>query len=61
MSGPSGIEVVLNPDYKDILFAFSAKKVEYLLVDAYALAVHGLPRVGISTSGFVAPQRTPNA
>ena len=35
---------LLNPDYKDILSAFSAEKVEYMLVGAYALAAHGLPR-----------------
>ncbi len=34
----------MNPDYKDILSAFSAEGVEYLLVGAYALAVHGIPR-----------------
>lgn len=35
---------MLNPDYRDILSAFGAEKVEYLLVGAYAMAVHGLPR-----------------
>ena len=35
---------MLNPDYKDILSAFDAEEVEYLLVGAYALAAHGLPR-----------------
>ena len=35
---------MLNPDYKDILSAFDEEKVEYLLVGAYALAVHGLAR-----------------
>ena len=35
---------MLNPDYQDILSAFNEEKVEYLLVGAYALAVHGLPR-----------------
>ena len=35
---------MLNPDYKDILSAFNAEGVDYLLVGAYALAVHGLPR-----------------
>jgi hypothetical protein len=34
----------LNPDFKDILLEFSAAGVEYLLVGAYALAVHGVPR-----------------
>jgi len=35
---------LLNPDYRDMLSAFSDEQVEYLLVGAYALAVHGLPR-----------------
>jgi hypothetical protein len=35
---------LLNPDYRDMLSAFSEERVEYLLVGAYALAVHGLPR-----------------
>ena len=35
---------MLNPDYSDILSAFNDEKVEYLLVGAYALAAHGLPR-----------------
>lgn len=35
---------MLNPDFRDILSAFNARRVEYLLVGAYAVAVHGLPR-----------------
>ncbi len=35
---------MLNPDFRDILSEFNAKGVEYLLVGAYAVAVHGLPR-----------------
>jgi Nucleotidyltransferase of unknown function (DUF6036) len=35
---------VLNPDYRDILSIFNEEKVEYLVVGAYALAAHGLPR-----------------
>jgi hypothetical protein len=35
---------LLNPDYRDILSAFSEENVEYQLVGAYALAVHGLVR-----------------
>jgi len=34
----------LNPDFLDMLSAFSEERVEFLVVDAYALAVHGLPR-----------------
>ena len=32
---------MLNPDYRDILFAFSEAGVKYLLVGAYAMAAHG--------------------
>ena len=35
---------MLNSHYKDILLLLSEKKVEYLLVGAYAMAVHGYPR-----------------
>ncbi len=35
---------MLNQDYKDMLSALLREKVDFLLVGAYALAVHGLPR-----------------
>jgi len=35
---------LLNPDFHDILSEFCAARVEFLLVGAYALAAHGLPR-----------------
>ena len=35
---------MLNDDYKEMLSCFSDEKVEYLLVGAHALAVHGHPR-----------------
>ncbi|MDX6381810.1 MAG: hypothetical protein QOI57_2834 [Rubrobacteraceae bacterium] len=41
MSGLSREKRLLNPDYRDILSAFTEESVEYLLVGAYALAVHG--------------------
>ncbi len=34
----------MNPDFRDMLSAFIAEGVEFLLVGAYALAVHGVPR-----------------
>lgn len=34
----------MNPDFRDMLSALSAEGVEYLLVGAYAVAVHGHPR-----------------
>lgn len=35
---------MLNPDYRDILSIFNEENVDYLVVGAYALAAHGLPR-----------------
>ena len=35
---------MLNQDYKDILSLLLAKKVDFLLVGAYAMAVHGFTR-----------------
>ena len=35
---------MLNPDFHDILSIFNDQGVDYLLVGAYALAVHGFPR-----------------
>ena len=35
---------MLNPDFRDILSVLNEERVDYLLVGAYALAVHGLPR-----------------
>jgi hypothetical protein len=34
----------MNPDYRDMLSALSEAGVEYLVVGAYAMAVHGVPR-----------------
>lgn len=35
---------MLNPDFKDILSAFIAERVEFLVVGAYAMAFHGYVR-----------------
>jgi hypothetical protein len=35
---------MLNPDFKEIISAFNDGNVEYLVVGAYAVAAHGLPR-----------------
>lgn len=35
---------MLNSDFRDMLSALSAESAEFLLVGAYALAAHGLPR-----------------
>lgn len=34
----------MNPDFRDMLSALSGEGAEYLLVGAYAVAVHGVPR-----------------
>jgi hypothetical protein len=34
----------MNPDFVDLLRAFAAADVRFLIVGAYALAVHGRPR-----------------
>lgn len=34
----------LNEDFRDLLVAFLAHRVEFLVVGAYALAAHGVPR-----------------
>src|SRR5215216_7482012 len=41
MPGLSREKLLLNPDYRDILSVFAEEGVKYLLVGAYALAVHG--------------------
>lgn len=51
---------MLNPDYRDILSAFADADVEYLLVDAYALAAHGQPRATGNLDLWVRPS-TENA
>lgn len=35
---------MLNPDFRDMLSALSEHDVDYMVVGAYALAFHGLPR-----------------
>jgi hypothetical protein len=44
MHGPSAAVSMLNPDFRDILSALNAERAEYLLVGAYAVAAHGIPR-----------------
>lgn len=33
-----------QPDFKELLELFNARRVDYLIVGAYALAFHGAPR-----------------
>jgi len=45
----------LNNDYKDILLKLSDRKVKFLLVGAYAMAVHGYPRSTMDIDLWVKP------
>jgi hypothetical protein len=46
---------MLNEDYKDILLALSVEKASFLLVGAYALAVHGYPRATMDMDIWIMP------
>jgi predicted nucleotidyltransferase len=46
---------MLNNDYKDILLKLSDRKVKFLLVGAYAMAVHGYPRSTMDIDLWVSP------
>jgi predicted nucleotidyltransferase len=46
---------MLNKDYRDILRALSAEKVEFLLVGAYAMAAHGCVRVTMDIDLWIMP------
>src|SRR6202789_4131903 len=44
---------MLNKDYREMLQCLLEEKVRFLLVDAYALAVHGFPRATKDIDFFV--------
>ncbi len=46
---------MLNEDYRDMLRALSDEKVRFLLVGAYALAIHGYPRATMDIDIWVEP------
>jgi len=46
---------MLNEDYRDILQSLSDQNVEFLLVGAYAIAVHGYPRATMDIDIWVRP------
>ena len=46
---------MLNDDYKDILLALSEQKAEFILVGAYAIAVHGYPRSTMDIDLWIKP------
>jgi hypothetical protein len=45
----------MNSDFSDMLSALSAEGVEYLLIGAYAMAVHGVPRATGDIDVWVRP------
>ena len=47
---------MLNSHYKNILSILSGKKVKFLLVGAYAMAVHGYPRTTMGIDLLVMPE-----
>jgi hypothetical protein len=46
----------MSPDFKDLLSAFNAHRVEYLVVGAHALAVHGYVRATGDLDVWVRPE-----
>jgi len=46
---------MLNNDYKDMLLALSNRKAKFLLVGAYAMAVHGYPRSTMDIDLWIMP------
>jgi len=46
---------MLNNDYKDILRALSERKAKFILVGAYAMAVHGFPRSTMDIDLWIMP------
>lgn len=48
---------MLNPDYAEMLCALSDEGVEFLLVGAYAMAAHGVPRATGDIDVWVNPSR----
>ena len=47
----------MNPDFSDLLAAFNAHDVEYIVVDAHALAAHGHVRATKDMDVWVRPSR----
>jgi uncharacterized nucleotidyltransferase DUF6036 len=46
----------MNPDFRDLLAAFNARGVEFLIVGAYALAAHGFVRATKDLDVWVKPE-----
>ncbi len=47
----------MNPDFKELLLAFNAHNVEYLIVGAHALAAHGHVRATKDLDVWVRPEK----
>ena len=45
----------VQQDFKDLLALFNAHKVEYIIIGAYALAHHGVPRYTGDLDIFLRP------
>jgi hypothetical protein len=54
MRGPF-VESRLNRDYSDVLSALCAEGAEFLIVGAYAVGVHGIPRATGDIDVWVRP------
>ena len=48
----------MNPDFKELLLAFNAHNVEYLIVGAHALAAHGRVRATKDMDVWVRPEQS---
>ena len=48
---------MLNPDFRDMLYALSAEEADFLVVGAFALAAHGVPRATGDIDIWVRPTR----
>lgn len=48
----------MNPDFKELLHAFNAHDVEYLIVGAHALAAHGHVRATKDLDLWVRPDKS---
>ncbi len=57
MPGPCAERRLLNPDFAEMLRALSAEGAECLVVGAYAMAAHGVPRATGDLDIWVRPSR----
>ncbi len=48
---------MLNKDYKEMLESLLSEKVKFIIVGAYALAVHGYPRATGDIDIWIKPEK----